>query len=169
MLSELGADLNAAEHDGWSPLAFASLRGKTEMVRNLCFLGASRKGREWHPHSVEVAQLSGKNEVVDFLKRTEGFVNPLQYSGEMTLSEARFLLRSDHLRDFPQIKFEPRGSPTCQLIERALVWSTGVAEYFPGPCRRRAKELLLIRWPLPSSLVIEQILPLVIDRFGQMP
>ena len=37
----------------------------------------------------EVAQLTGNNEVVDFLKRTEGFVNPLQYSGELTLGEVR--------------------------------------------------------------------------------
>jgi len=170
-LCELGADLNAVEKDGWSPLAFASLRGKAEMVRNLCVLGACRNGTEWHPNSaVEVAQLTGNNEVVDFLKRTEGFVNPLQYSGELTLGEARFLLRSEHLRDFPELTpFRPRGSAACRLIEQALVWSTTGAALFPGPCRRRAKELLLIPWPLPAAIVVGRIMPLVIDRFGDMP
>jgi hypothetical protein len=141
------------------------------MVRNLCLLGANRNGTEWHPNAaVEVAQLSGNTEVVDFLKRTEGFVNPLQYSGELTIGEARFLLRSKHLRDFPAgSKFEPCGSAACRLIEQALVWSATGAELFPGPCRRRAVELLLIPWPLPPSVVVGKILPLVIDRFGDMP
>ena len=91
----------------------------------------------------------------------------MEYSGEFTVEEARFWLKSEKLREFPAIaSFTNRESPACRLIESALVWSRDAAGLFPVSCRRRARELLLIPWPFRCSLVTEGLLPFAIDRCG---
>ena len=103
-----------------------------------------------------------------FLLRTKDFVNPLQYSKELTVHEARRWLQTEKLRKFPRIAFLNRGSDACNLIESGLVWSAGTAALFPGSCRRRAREITLIRWQdkrLPHKIVAAHFLPFVIDRW----
>ena len=105
--------------------------------------------------------------ILRFLERTRDFVNPLQYSEDLTVDEARSWLCSERLRDFPQIAFVHRGSPACNLIEPALVWSVDAAALFPVACRRRARELLFILWKvegLERSLIVT-VLPFLIDRW----
>ena len=105
-----------------------------------------------------------------FLQRTRGFVNPLQYSEDLTVDEARCWLRSERLCSFPRIAFfEHHQSPACSLIEPALVWSKDAAALFPASCRRRARELLFIPWEekvLPHSLIVKKLLPFLIDRWS---
>jgi len=104
-----------------------------------------------------------------FLRNTTGFLNPLQYSGELTIEEARYWLQSEKLRDFPQFAFRSQGSATCSVIQSALVWSAESADLFPPSCRRRARELVLIPWfekRLGSEIVTTSLLPLVIDRYS---
>ena len=96
-------------------------------------------------------------------------MNPLQYSEDLTLDEARCLLRSERLRGFPQVAFVGHGSPACELIEPALVWGADVAALFPATCRRRAQELFFIPWEkngLPRALILTRLLPFVIDRWS---
>ena len=105
--------------------------------------------------------------ILRFLERTRDFVNPLQYSEDLTVDEARSWLCSERLRDFPQIAFVNRGSPACNLIEPALVWSADAAALLPVACRRRARELLFILWKvegLKCSLIVT-VLPFLIDRW----
>lgn len=107
-------------------------------------------------------------DIVQFLLNTRQYVNPLQYSVELTAEEARSWLRSEKLRDFPRFDFLHRGSPACDLIELALVWNRGAASLFPASCRQRARELLLIPWQekgMPISMVTEILIPYVIDRW----
>ena len=106
-----------------------------------------------------------------FLQRTRGFVNPLQYSEDLSLDEARWWLRSERLRGFPQVAFVGHGSPACDLIEPALVWGEDVAALFPASCRRRARELVFIPWEqtgFPRALILTLLLPFVIDRWSQV-
>jgi hypothetical protein len=160
IMGEFGADFNAAKNDGSTPLGEASSKGNEKIVRLLCAFGAKRSFMV-----TALAQRTGNMDVVRFLQRTMGFVNPLQYSSELTTEDAQSLLRSEKLRDFPPIPaFVNHGTPACELIESGLVWSSGVAELFPRSCRRRARELLFIRWPLPSSVLVRQVIPFVVGR-----
>ena len=107
-------------------------------------------------------------QILDFLQRTRGFVNPLEYNHDLGLKAARSWLRSEKLRDFPRFDFLHRGSPACDLIELALVWNKDVAPLFPASCRQRARELLLIPWQekgMPISMVTEILIPYAIDRW----
>ena len=107
--------------------------------------------------------------ILRFLERTRDFVNPLQYSEDLTVDEARSWLCNERLRDFPQIAFVNRGSPACNLIDSALVWSVDAAALFPATCRRRARELLFILWNvkgLKRSLIVHGLLPFLIDRWS---
>merc|ERR1712118_615818 len=104
------ANLNAARNNGCTPLGVAIVSGKAEAVKILCILGSARFGkvaRMWAYSdgvtAVELAQSVGHQNIVRFLERTEGFVNPLQYSQELTEAEAIAWLRSEYLRNFPRI------------------------------------------------------------------
>ena len=114
-------------------------------------------------------ELSQGAEILRFLERTRGFVNPLQYSEHLTVGEARCWLQSERLRSFPRIVFQHHQSPACDVIEPALVWSRDAAALFPASCRRRARELLFIPWEkefgLPFNLIMESLLPFLIDRW----
>ena len=66
--------------------------------------------------------------------------------------------RSEQISDPGEVRF----------FERLRAGEKQICD-FGGPCRRRAKELLLIPWPLPAAIVVGRIMPLVIDRFGDMP
>ena len=96
-------------------------------------------------------------------------MNPLEYSEHLTVDEARAWLRSERLRDFPRITFVPRDSPACFLIDSALVWSVESHVLFPDSCRRRVRELLYFNWRTLKltdfSVVLEELLPFVIDRW----
>ena len=96
-------------------------------------------------------------------------MNPLQYSEDLSVDEARGWLRSERLRSFPRIAFVHHQSPACNLIEPALVWSRDAAALFPESCRRRAQDLLFIQWQqkeLPRSLIMKMLLPFLIDRWS---
>jgi len=164
LLCELGADLNSLTTHGLSPLASACLRGSAMVVRILCIYGAARVCPRGSAH-----ELSHRNDIRRFLARTAGFVNPLQYSEELTVDEARRWLRSERLRSFPHTAFVHQQSPACSLIEPALVWSKDAAALFPASCHRRARELLFIPWQekgLPHSLILEKLLPFLINRWS---
>ena len=163
-MGELGADLNAVTSSGLSPLALACINGNAAMVRILCVCGASR---DCPRGSAE--ELAQGVDILRFLEQTRGFLNPLQYSQDLTVDEARCWLRSERLRGFQQIEFIHYDSPACSLIKTALVWSVDVAHLFPDSCRRRARELCFIPWErieLPRSLIMNVIFPFVIDRWA---
>ena len=163
VLGELGANLNALLA-GCSPLAVACQRGRAEVVRILCINGAARVCP-----AGAAEELAEAAEILDFLERTRGFLNPLQYSKELTVDEARFWLRSERLRSFPNGAFVHGDSPACNVIKAALVWSVHEAALFPASCRRRARDLLCIRWTqkgLPQELILNYLLPFLIDRWS---
>jgi ankyrin repeat protein len=180
VLHELGADVNAATWFGQTPLSFACAEGRAALVRTLCILGADRNfcfGVSGNPQLSSQMKVDDafpdsspeKTSLVRFLKRTSGYVNPLEYSAELTVEEARSWLRSEKLRDFSQGTFVNRGSPACACIESALLWSNDAADLFPASCRRRAKELILIPWrqkQLSHKIFATMILPFVIDRYS---
>ena len=114
-------------------------------------------------------ELSQGAEILRFLERTRGFVNPLQYSEHLTVDEARCWLRSEQLRSFPQTVFIRHESLAGKLIERALVWSREAAALFPASCRRRAREILFVPWQakgLPHDLISKFLIPFLIDRWS---
>ena len=111
-----------------------------ERSANLSLPGAAQ------PTFVSVEQMTQNVDILQFLRNTTGFLNPLQYSVELTIKEARHWLQSEKLRDFPQFDFLNHGSATCNFIQSALIWSTEAADLFPPSCRRRARELVLIPW-----------------------
>jgi FOG: Ankyrin repeat len=158
VLGELGADLNALSSLELSPLAIACVMGNGGVVRILCLYGAAR---DCPRGSAE--ELAQGGEFLGFLQRTRGFVNPLQYSEDLTVDEARCWLRSERLRGFPQVAFVGHGSPACDLIEPALVWGEDVAALFPASCRRRARDLVFILWEqtgFPRALISTLLLRL---------
>ena len=127
----------------------------------MCIFGASRDCPQGS------AEELAEGNILRFLERTRDFVNPLQYSEDLTVDEARYWLCSERLRDFPQIAFVNRGSLACDLIKPALVWSVDAAALFPATCRRRARELLFGLWKvqgLERSLIV-YLLPFLIDRW----
>jgi hypothetical protein len=174
LLRELGADLNIAAPNGATPLTFACITGRLATVRTLCMLGAERSANlilpgAAQPTFVSVEMMTQNVDILQFLRNTTGFLNPLQYSVELTMEEARYWLQSEKLRDFPQFDFLNHGSATCNFIQSALVWSKEAADLFPPSCRRRARELVLIPWfekRLGSEIVTISLLPLVIDRYS---
>merc|ERR1711937_933066 len=142
--------------------------GSLEVVRTLCINGAARVCPAGSAEELAQGLAQGMDALVlghgvvalcilRFLERTRGFVNPLQYSAELTVDEARSWLRSERLRGFPGISFVHRDSPARNVIETALVWSVDAAALFPASCRRRARELHLIQWEqkgLPRSVIL---------------
>ena len=178
MLHELDADLNFTTTDGDTPLSLACRRARSAAVRALCISGAERNFRLRVPGNAqfqavtadELLQISAPEnaDVVQFLRRTSAFVNPLQYSAEINVEEVRSWLRSEKLRDFPEVALVNRDSNGCRLVESALVWSGGAADLFPASCRRRAREIVYISWQekqLSSAVVATNVLPFVIDRY----
>ena len=165
VLGELGANLNALRA-GCSPLAIACQNARAEVVRILCINGAARVCP-----AGAAEELAEAAEILDFLERTRGFLNPLQYSEELTVDEARFWLRSERLRSFPNGAFVHGDSPACNVIKAALVWSVHEAALFPASCRRRARELLFIHWQekgLQPSMTSRCLIPFLIDRWSPM-
>ena len=144
-------------------MAVACHDGHEGVVRIICIFGAARDC----PRGSAEELARGNVVVLDFLVRTRNFVNPLEYSEDLTVDEARFWLCSERLRDFPQFAFVRRGSPACNLIGAALVWSADAAALFPAACRRRARELVFILWNaegLERSIIVKGLLPFLIDR-----
>ena len=134
-----------------------------KVVRILCIYGVARVCR-----GGAAEDLTQSVEILHFLERTRLFVNPLQYSEDLTVDEARCWLRSERLRGFPQIAFVNNGSPACLLIDASLVWSEDVAALFPASCLRRARELFFIPWEekgLKRAVISKVLLPFVIDRW----
>ena len=67
--------------------------------------------------------------VARFLEDTQTFADPLDYSAELTVEEARYWLRSERLRELPPPPaFVNRGSPACDAIARADVFSNSELE-----------------------------------------
>ena len=132
-------------------------------MRLLCVYGAAR-ACPWG----SVAELAETADVQRILGRTHGYVNPVQYSEYLSLQEATAWLRSEMLRDFPPVAFTHRGTPACDRIQSALVWSVDAAALFPAVCRQRARELLFILWKeerLEHSLIVTGVLPFLVDRW----
>ena len=129
-------------------------------VRILCINGASRANLgDSHLFNVKIQR---------FLARTHLFVNPLQYSEDLTLHEARSWLQSERLRRFPRFEFEHRGTDACDLIESALVWHLTTADLFPKSSRQCVRSILSIPWSskrLTTNHIVYLILPFVIDRW----
>ena len=142
-----------------------------EIVRTLCLYGAARTLRgPPHVASVEEKLAEEIPQILHFLQRTRGFLNPLEYIEDLSVEGARSWLRSEKLREFPRFDFMHRGSAACDLIEMALVWSPDAAPLFPASCRQRARELLFIPWQekgITTSMVTEILIPYVIDRWGE--
>ena len=149
VLYELDADVNAVQYGFLdyqknTALTTACKCGHLASVRTLCILGATRICYDWGRLCTpeELLPSPGHLLLTDtdhlrFLERTKDFVNPLQYSKELTIEEARYWLQTEKLRNFPRTAFLNRGSDACNLIESGLVWSAETAALFPGSCRQR--------------------------------
>ena len=46
-----------------------------------------------------------------------------------------------------------------------VVWSPQAASFFPQACRRYARELLFLRWPIPTYIFAREILPFTVTRW----
>jgi ankyrin repeat protein len=69
MLAQKGADINALNDAGQSPLAGAIFKGEAEMVKVLVELKADP--RVGHPTAVDSAKMFGQRQYLDLLGATE--------------------------------------------------------------------------------------------------
>jgi len=159
------------------------------VVRTLCISGARREFVLWNrvrPNDDAIRRTAEdltlaenrqdgmqREDMLQFLRDTRGFVNPLEYSDQLDDDEACYWLRSERLRDFPQIAFENRGKASAgDIIQSALEWTKENNGYFPVSCRKRVQELLGIQWEkkgqvLTREFMIAQVLPFVVDRWEE--
>ena len=68
LLLEYGADKEAKDKDGWTPLIFASANGKTEVVKLLLEYGADKDAKDnTGDNPLRLASWKGRTEVVKIL------------------------------------------------------------------------------------------------------
>lgn len=81
VLLDAGADVNAKDLTGWTPLHAAAFNGNLQIVRLLLEKGACAEPSKWYLESPWVmAQQLGYMEIVPFLKQAE--LHPVEKCGE---------------------------------------------------------------------------------------